>query len=97
MLLPPSPANTIGVMLPGRATNVDDPTCKRLPGLKDPIPTLPFLSTRKLVALEDPITKLACPAGALTESNAPGLVVPMPTLPALSITKGDASLASSYA
>src|SRR3989338_2648383 len=97
MLLPPSPANTIGVMLPGRATNVDDPTCKRLPGLKDPIPTLPFLSTRKLVALDDPIAKLACPAGALTESNAPGLVVPTPTFPAPSITKGLVSFAESSA
>src|SRR3989344_2020665 len=85
IVFPDSPANTIGVMLPGKDANVEDPTCRRLPGFRDPIPTLPFLSTRKLVLLEDPIAKLACPAGALTESKAHGLVVPMPMLPPLVI------------
>src|SRR3989344_2328498 len=44
-----------------------------------PMPTLPLSATRKLVAVEEPMTKELTPAAALMASLAQGVVVPMPT------------------
>ena len=50
-------------------------------GVVVPMPTLPLLSTRKLVAVEEPMTKAGMPALLVTERLAKGEVVPMPVLP----------------
>src|ERR1035437_6352901 len=51
------------------------------PGLVVPMPTLPFLSTIKLVAVELPPANAGCPAIEFTDNCAHGVVVaPIPSL-----------------
>ena len=55
---------------------------KSAKGEEVPTPTFPVASTRKVVAVEEPMAKGTAPAPAWTESDAHGEVEPTPTFEA---------------
>ena len=65
------------------------PMEKMEPGVEVAMPTLPFLSTMKEVADDEPITNCGTPAVELIESFANGVEVPRPSRVLLSSQKND--------